>query len=418
MKSRILLAAALLAAPALAAGTTAKPAQSPSEIIAAAPAEAWVAIPSEDLLVMDLAPGGDGAARRVVIQLVAAPFSRPWVANIRALAKAHWWDGLAIVRAQDNYVVQWGDPEGEDATKAKPLPPGLLTTSESDYTVDGDAMSDANSVPATEFGATPIDPAAEAAAAEVERVFRDPKSTEADHEAAIGKLLAATGLGSLDEMDDGEKRAMISIASTATANAPEGWHERDSYAEWVEIWHGWPIANRDEDRWVNEDGAEVPNPKVPRHEARALGVYREVDDSKFWPVHCYGTVGVGRGLSPDAGTGAELYTVIGHAPRHLDRNIAVVGRVIEGIEHLSTLPRGTEALGFYATPAERTPIAAIRLASELPAAEQPRFEFLSTESLAFADYTNARANRQDEFFIAPAGGADVCNIPVPVRRKP
>jgi hypothetical protein len=135
-------------------------------------------------------------------------------------------------------------------------------------------------------------------------------------------------------------------------------------------------------------------------------------------VHCYGSVGVGRGLSPDAGTGAELYTVIGHAPRHLDRNIAVVGRVIEGVEHLSTLPRGTEALGFYATPGERTGIVSIRLASELPAAEQPHFEYLSTDSTSFARYASARANRKDEFFIVPAGGADVCNIPVPVRRVP
>jgi peptidylprolyl isomerase len=90
--------------------------------------------------------------------------------------------------------------------------------------------------------------------------------------------------------------------------------------------------------------------------------------------------------------------------------------VIEGIEHLSTLPRGTEALGFYTTPAERTPIVSIRLASELPSDEQPKFEFLSTESTSFARYADARANRRDEFFIVPAGGADVCNIPVPVRR--
>ena len=57
--------------------------------------------------------------------------------------------------------------------------------------------------------------------------------------------------------------------------------------------------------------------------------------------------GSGEGLTPDTGTGGELYAVIGHSPRQLDRNIAVVGRVIEGIEQLSALPRGTEALGFY-----------------------------------------------------------------------
>ncbi|HET6527047.1 peptidylprolyl isomerase [Sphingopyxis sp.] len=138
-------------------------------------------------------------------------------------------------------------------------------------------------------------------------------------------------------------------------------------------------------------------------------------DGELWPVHCYGAVGVGRNMSPDTGSGAELYTVIGHAPRHLDRNIAVVGRVIGGIEHLSSLPRGTEALGFYKTEGERTPIASIRIASELPAADQPKFEYLSTEGDSFARYADARANRRDPFFIRPAGGADICNIPVPVR---
>ena len=48
---------------------------------------------------------------------------------------------------------------------------------------------------------------------------------------------------------------------------------------------------------------------------------------------------------PDTGTGGELYAIIGHAPRQLDRNIALVGRVVQGIEQMSSLPRGTEALG-------------------------------------------------------------------------
>ena len=140
--------------------------------------------------------------------------------------------------------------------------------------------------------------------------------------------------------------------------------------------------------------------------------------SAIWPTHCYGMVGVGRNLSPDTGTGAELYTVIGHAPRHLDRNIALVGRVIEGMEHLSSLPRGTGALGFYETQEERVPILSVRLASEM-ATDKPQlaFEYLSTESESFARYAEARANRRDPFFITPAGGADICNIPVPVRRQ-
>ena len=138
-------------------------------------------------------------------------------------------------------------------------------------------------------------------------------------------------------------------------------------------------------------------------------------DGNRWPIHCYAMVGVGRNLSPDTGTGAELYTVIGHAPRHLDRNIALIGRVIEGIEHLSSLPRGTGALGFYENETERTRIVSIRLGNETK--DVPTFEYLLTESESFAAYADARANRRDPFFIRPAGGADICNIPVPVRRK-
>src|SRR4029079_5632325 len=50
-----------------------------------------------------------------------------------------------------------------------------------------------------------------------------------------------------------------------------------------------------------------------------------------WLTHCYGSFGVDGDLAPSTENGGELYAVIGHAPRHLDRNIASVGRVIEGI---------------------------------------------------------------------------------------
>ncbi|WP_121114823.1 peptidylprolyl isomerase [Croceibacterium ferulae] len=139
-------------------------------------------------------------------------------------------------------------------------------------------------------------------------------------------------------------------------------------------------------------------------------------DGTAWPVHCYGAVGVARDLSPDTGTGAELYAVIGHAPRQLDRNIAVVGRVIEGIEHLSVLPRGTGEAGVYRTAAEHTPIRSVRTGDALPAAEQPRFQYLAPRSDSFARYLAVKANRQDTFYKVPAGGVDLCNAPVPIRR--
>ena len=328
---RTFLAAALLlsgASVCAADSPSASPAMAPSEIVAAAPASAWVAIAPADLLVMDLAPDRSRAApRRVVIQLMPAPFSQGWIGNIRKLAAAHWWDGLSVNRVQDNYVVQWGDADGEDKAKARSLPAGLAVTGEADYVVP------------------------------------------------VPRVLLAT--------PDGQRRDppllpeplrwVAGVAPRADAYAPAVGFTRS----------GWPAGS---------DGASL------------------------WPLHCYGAVGVGRNLSPDAGTGAELYAVIGHAPRHLDRNIAVVGRVIEGIEHLSSLPRGTAALGFYDKPAGRVRITAIRPGTEVSGL--PAYQALDTGSASFAAYAEARANRRDAFFIRPAGGADICNIPVPVRRAP
>jgi peptidylprolyl isomerase len=134
-------------------------------------------------------------------------------------------------------------------------------------------------------------------------------------------------------------------------------------------------------------------------------------------THCYGYVGVGRGLSPDTGTGGELYAAIGHAPRHLDRNIAVVGRVIDGIDKLCALPRGTEALGFYKDKSQFVPIASIRLASDMPAGDSPAYEYMDNDSASFARYLHVRANRHDDFYIRAAGGVDLCNVQVPVRQK-
>lgn len=138
-----------------------------------------------------------------------------------------------------------------------------------------------------------------------------------------------------------------------------------------------------------------------------------------WLAHCYGAVGVGRDPAPDTGMGGELYAVIGQAPRHLDRNIAVVGRVIEGMAFLSARPRGTGELGFYQVDRGETPvpIRSIRLAADMPAAERPAYEVMRTDTDTFARYVTGRANRGGSFFNVPAGGVDLCNVNVPVRRR-
>jgi peptidylprolyl isomerase len=137
-----------------------------------------------------------------------------------------------------------------------------------------------------------------------------------------------------------------------------------------------------------------------------------------WLAHCYGAVGAGRSNEPDSSIGAELYVVIGQAPRQLDDNITLVGRVLMGMELLSGLPRGSEEMGMYARREQRMPIRALVLGSEIPEAARPVIEVLRTDSKAFRDATEARRNRVDEFYRRPAGYIDLCNVPVPVRVPP
>lgn len=344
--TRHLISFAAMFALAIPAAAQEAPAPSPNEIVAQAAAEEWVTIPAEDLLVMTLAPDAEGNARQVVIQLMPEPFSQGWVENIRTLARAGWYDDITVNRVQDNYVVQWGDPNYDNPEaegEAKPLPEELRVMEESEYTTDIGVSIDIEKILPNFLERFP------------DFAERFPEAGEVEY----------------SEFASGLKRRL---------NA-------DPYSDANQFSTGWPIA-------IN------------------------FQDGGAWPVHCYGMVGVGRGMSPDTGSGAELYTVIGHAPRHLDRNIALVGRVVEGIEHLSSLPRGSGALGFYTAEeaAKRTPILSVRVASDLPSSERLEFEYLSTEGETFARYAEARANRRDPFFIVPAGGADICNIPMPVRR--
>ncbi|MFN2098760.1 peptidylprolyl isomerase [Altererythrobacter sp. MF3-039] len=309
-----LAAISLVAVSAHAQDEVEKP--TPYSVVQAAPQSDWVAIDPADLLVMTLAPDADGNDREVVIQLMPAPFSQGWTQNIRTLAKAHWWDGLSIYRSVDNWVVQWGDSEEDEADRtrpAKPLPKGLNVVPESEYTHNNHVRYNRS----------------------LDNLFRP----------------------------------------------------RNDIFRWTGFNAGFPFA-----------GQGTP------------------DSVSNAPTHCYGSVGVARDLSPDTGTGAELYAVIGHAPRQLDRNIAVVGRVIEGMAHLSILPRGTGEYGVYETEAEHTPILSIRLGNEVK--EPPFFKYLDTKSESFARYAAVSANRNDAFYKVSAGGIDICNLRVPIRRVP
>ena len=152
--------------------------------------------------------------------------------------------------------------------------------------------------------------------------------------------------------------------------------------------------------------------------ADGFPVARDPASGRMWIAHCYGALGAGRGNPPDSSIGAELYAVIGQAPRALDRQLTMVGRVVKGMELLSGLPRGPEPMGFHEDPGKRTPITSIRLASDVPEAQRTPLQLLRTDSQAFRDATEARRNRVDDFYSIPAGHIDLCNVPLPVRTPP
>lgn len=307
--------ASVAIAPIVAAQEAEQPAPSPKEIADAAPAEQWVEIAPDDLMIITLAPTETGEERQIVMRLLDKPFPQGWVDNLRTLTAARWYDDLWVYRLVDNFVVQWGDPasDPESGEVAKPLPDGITMPPASDYVM-----------------ARP-DPAPVA-----------------------------------------DTCASDSFSVTAIC---------DNFAPAAGFRDGWPVA------W---------------------------DESSIWPIHCYGMVGVGRNEAPDTGTGSELYAIIGHAPRRLDRNLAVVGRVIEGMEYFAALPRGHGRMNTYEDKGTRTPVLTVRLASEIE--DAPRFEYLSTEGESFARMADAFASGTNAFYTITAGDTDVCAVPLPVRR--
>ncbi len=170
-----------------------------------------------------------------------------------------------------------------------------------------------------------------------------------------------------------------------------------------------------------EIGAFMPAQKLSKADgySTASGVTADgwpiaTDGKAAWLTHCYGMVGVARDQLPDTGAGTELFTPIGQSARRLDRNYTVVGRIIEGMAFMSAMPRSSATMGVYATEAERTTIASVRLASQLPGDERPYFQYRATDN---ARYAALIASREKPAAPTVATGLEVCDLAPGVRRK-
>ncbi len=133
----------------------------------------------------------------------------------------------------------------------------------------------------------------------------------------------------------------------------------------------------------------------------------------FWHLHCAGAFAFGREDGPDTAS-TEFYIAL-QPQRYLDRNMSVFGRVIDGMEHLQALRRVEPPESKEDDIGEK--IVSFRVAADIPEAEREAFEILDSARPAFADYAEARRNRPESFFHFRANHIDVCQLPVPVRRK-
>ena len=140
------------------------------------------------------------------------------------------------------------------------------------------------------------------------------------------------------------------------------------------------------------------------------------DGTKAWLTHCYGMVGVARDQAPSTGSGSELFTPIGQSARRLDRNYTVVGRIVEGMQWLSALPRSDAPMGMYATAGETLPIVTARLASDIPATQRPHYQYRAADNVRFAAAI-ARREHPDAPTVS-VGGANVCDVGLAVRKAP
>lgn len=137
--------------------------------------------------------------------------------------------------------------------------------------------------------------------------------------------------------------------------------------------------------------------------------------NQAWLAHCYGAVGAARGNEPDSSNGTSLYTIIGQAPRALDLNITVVGRVVQGMDVLSSLPRGPGPMGFYEKPEHAIPITRARLLADMPASERPAIEVMRTDTPTWAALVEASRHAIGLWAVRSALHSNICNRSVPTR---
>lgn len=148
---------------------------------------------------------------------------------------------------------------------------------------------------------------------------------------------------------------------------------------------------------------------------KGFAMARDEEEGPVWPVHCPGSFALARGNDINSAS-TEFYFPIGQAPRHLDGNMTIIGRVIDGFEHIQGVKRDVMGGdGVIDDPAGRSIIVTVRVAADNDYA--PRYEVEDTRSDAFLNGVDRRKKRRGPFWHkSPVPLMDVCTMGVRVRK--
>ena len=136
-------------------------------------------------------------------------------------------------------------------------------------------------------------------------------------------------------------------------------------------------------------------------------------EQKAWLTHCPGSLAMARETGKNTAT-SHFYFSIGQAPRYLDRNMTIFGRVVYGMAHIQSINRTSTIEGEYAVDSRNhTKIVNMQLMSDVPEAEQIIIEVEDTSSEHFTQRLVKTRNRSHDFFYhKPPPVLDVCQVAV------
>ena len=147
---------------------------------------------------------------------------------------------------------------------------------------------------------------------------------------------------------------------------------------------------------------------------RGVPAGRDPDAGTGWLAHCTGAFAFGREEGRDTAS-TEFYVTL-QPQRYLDRNLTVLGRVVWNMPAIQAIPRNEPNNGGVMQDRARwTPIASVRVASDVDEADRTDVEVMDTASETFRQLLGARAARADAFFYHRPDHVDLCQMPVPVR---